>query len=260
VSTNSDPVRAGGLVVITGAGSGIGRAVAHVVAGRWPDSRLALLDREEEGLATLLGEIGPERAVAQVVDVSDDRAVQLVFERVAAIASRPVTGLVTCAGVQLKRASLDLTPAEWHAVLAVHLDGTLYCCQAAARQMRDAGGGSIVTLSSVAQEFAWPARLPYAVAKAGIAALSRTLAVEWAELGIRVNAIAPGYVMTPLLIRALQSGEVVEDVAPLHALNRLAEPVEIARAILYLLSEDASFVTGETLFVDGGFHVRKVSW
>ena len=111
--------------------------------------------------------------------------------------------------------------------------------------------------SSVAEFFGWPERVAYAVAKAGISALSRSLAVEWAPRSIRVNAIAPGYVETPMIVAARDRGELPDDPARQHALGRMAGPEEIARPVRFLLSDDASFVTGETLVADGGYRIFR---
>jgi NAD(P)-dependent dehydrogenase (short-subunit alcohol dehydrogenase family) len=244
------------LVVVTGGGSGIGRRTAEFLLERWPECLIAILDCDLSGLSGLVG----DRLAVHRADVSDPSAVEAAFRRASEWAGRPVTHLVAAAGNYHKAASIALTPEDWHSVLGVHLDGTLYACQSAARQMIQAGGGSIVTFSSVAETFAWPARLPYAVAKAGISALTRTLAAEWAEYGIRVNAVAPGYVETPMVLKAIERGDVSEEVSALHALRRLGRPVEISAAVLFLLSDEASFVTGETMFVDGGFRAMKVTW
>lgn len=247
------------VYVVTGGASGIGAAAARLLLERYAGARVAVIDAAVDSARGLEDE-SAGRLLLIESDITEREVVHDAFADIKRWAGRDVDGLICCAGIQRKHASLDLTAEQWHSVLAVHLDGTLWACQAAAAQMKSGWGGSIVTFSSVAQDFGWPARLPYAVAKAGIAALTRTLAVEWASIGIRINAIAPGYVNTPMISKAVAEGALTEDVTALHALNRLAEPEEIAQAALFLLSNEASFITGEVLFVDGGFRVRKVGW
>ena len=133
--------------------------------------------------------------------------------------------------------------------------------QAVARHLVSSGkGGSIVNFSSIAHTFGWPRRLPYSVSKAGIDALTRTLAVEWAEFGIRVNAIAPGYINTQMVVAATAKGNIDPSIVEMHAMNRYGEPNEIATGVKFLLSDDASYITGEVLTIDGGFTAKKIPW
>lgn len=241
-------------LVITGAASGIGFAASELLIERYPAAEFCLLDQVLAPMA-VLRERGGRRVRTAQCDVSDKREVERVIDDLCG--SGPITGLVTCAGILRNEASLDLTAEQWREMLGVHLDGSFFAAQAVGARMKGTGG-SIVLIASIAMDFGWPRRLPYAVAKAGTGAMARTLAVEWAQYGIRVNAVAPGYVDSPMIRDAIANGLVDGELrAEQHALKRLAEPREIAEVIEFLLSDRASFMTGEVVRADGGFSILK---
>ena len=153
-----------------------------------------------------------------------------------------------------------MDPEVWDLVLGIRLRGMFLCSAAAIPEMRKVGGGAIVSISSAAGFVGIPGRAPYSAAKAGILGLTRSLAVEVAPHNIRVNAIAPGFTRTPLVQQALDDGSLTEDWMLLEVpLDRLADAAEIARPAVFLVSADASYITGQCIVVDGGWTIQGVS-
>lgn len=249
-----------GVTIVTGSAGGIGSAVATTLLEDNPQIRCAAVDLKPGHASPLIEEYGPHRVLEVLCDVSRPEDISRAMREVVAW-DTPVVGLVNCAGIQLAGSTVDFSPEDWQKVLDTNLSGTFYWCQAAGRHMMDNQGGAIVNLSSVSEFFGWPLRAPYAAAKAAVSALTRTLATEWAHLGIRVNAVAPGFIDTPLAREAIESGRLSKpDADALHAQLRFGSTAELAGAITFLLSPRASFITGETLKVDGGLTAKKLDW
>jgi NAD(P)-dependent dehydrogenase (short-subunit alcohol dehydrogenase family) len=242
--------------VITGGTGGIGLATAARLLSRSSDRYVALVDLKPGGAIPkeLVGFAGRVRSVA--CDVSDPDAVAGAAEEITE-SMPPMDSLVNGAGFVSNDATIDVPIELFRKMMAVHVDGTLLWSQALARSLSGAPG-AIVNIGSVAGQFAIPRRAAYATAKAAIHSLTKTMAVEWVPLGIRVNAVAPGYVQTPMVEELNRLGVIDEqEVASWHAMKRLATPDEIAGVIEFLLSDAASFITGHVLYADGGFSVFK---
>ena len=232
--------------LVTGGASGIGAAIAARLAAEGADVLIG--DLNAEGAAEVAGGIGAESAE---LDVTDPPAVaELVAQR------GPFAILVNNAGTDQFGFFVDTDPGVWERLLAVNLVGVFACTHAALPGMQDAGYGRIVNIASEAGRVGSKGSAVYSAAKGGVIAFTKTIAREGARFGITANAIAPGPIETPLLMGALEFGDLgekaIETMKAGTQLRRLGKPEEVAAAVAFLASDDASYVTGETLGVSGG--------
>lgn len=247
----ADPTLNGKNALVTGAATGIGFAIARLLAER--GARVVLNDVDLDAARAAAASIGPRHLAIQA-DVSNEGEVGRMVDE-AAMVFGGVDILVNNAGVGGGAVpTLAQSLAVFERTLAIHVNGTFLVSKAVAARMAQNGGGSIVNLGSIAGQVGVPVRTAYSVAKAGVAMMTRVLACEWAGLGIRVNAVAPGYVRTRLVAKLIADGRL--DPARIRVrtpLGRMAEPEEIARIVAFLASDEASYVTGAVVPVDGGY-------
>ena len=248
--SKAGPAQQGPVALVTGGARGIGLETAAMLTARgW---RVAVADRD---LPT-----GEERRqdprmadfLVLQVDVSDSASVDQAVAQVAQSFGR-IDGLVNAAGFNRHQAVEALTEDAWQAIFDVHLGGTLRCCRAALPWLSQSPCASVVNFSSVAGRRGRPQRSAYSAAKAGIEALTRTMAIEWAEQHIRVNAVVPGFINTRLLQANLAQGRSKTDkLMQAIPMARFGEAREVAAVVAFLLSSDSSYMTGQSLVVDGG--------
>ena len=241
------------VAVVTGAASGIGRALALRLARE--GASLALADVNRTGLdetAQQVSNLGVKIST-HLVDVSDQERVAAFAQEVLRSHGR-VNLLVNNAGVTVRRLALDVTPEDWGEVVGVNLKGTFFMSQQMGRHLvATKRPGCVISIASTHGTIGFTQRSTYGISKAGIIHMTRMLAYEWAEHGIRVNAVAPGTVETRTRAEYFRANPVARqamiDRVPLH---RFGEPEEIAAAVRYLASPEAAYVTGQTLLLDGG--------
>ena len=241
----------GKVAVITGAASGIGAATARRLAQE--GARLVLADiHDADGLDLLaeLGRVGTELHY-QRTDVSDPQQVDALMQ--AAVDRFGALHVVfNNAGIGALGQAPDLDLETWRHVMAVDLDGVFYGCRSAIPRLRASGGGAIVNTASISGLFGDYGLLAYNAAKAGVVNLTRTVAIDHAREGIRVNAVCPGPIETPLLTPLLALPGAREQYAGLVPMGRVGSPEEVASAVAFLASEDASYITGAVIVIDGG--------
>ncbi|MGY3618535.1 SDR family NAD(P)-dependent oxidoreductase [Bradyrhizobium sp. USDA 10063] len=243
------------VALVTGAARGIGLATARrFLAEGW---RVALLDIERELLnEAVAGLKQAESTLALPCDVADAASVAAAVDAVKKRFGR-LDALVNNAGVAVFAPLLETSDADWSRILAVNLTGPFLCAKAAAPLMREHGGGAIVNITSISAVRASTLRSAYGTSKAGLAHLTKQLAVELASLGIRVNAVAPGPVDTAMA-KAVHTAAIRADYHDAIPLNRYGLEEELAEAIFFLSSDRASYITGQILAVDGGFDAAGI--
>jgi NAD(P)-dependent dehydrogenase (short-subunit alcohol dehydrogenase family) len=244
----------GAAAFVTGAGSGIGRACAERLAAE--GASVLCFDVDGATATETAQALGPERSVAVQGDVRDREAISQALA-VCEEHFGKVTHLVNAAGVTAHAGLFEITEEEWDRVLGVNLKGTFLVTQVVAPGIARAGGGAVVNISSIESEIVVTTtgryQPNYGASKGGVTMLTKGLAYELAPLGIRVNAVAPGIVATPMLLQHMGLEEAEALIAPKTMLKRVARPEEVSAAVAFLLSADASYITGAQLPVDGGW-------
>lgn len=243
---------AGRTAFVTGGARGIGRALAQALAEA--GAAVAVADRNGEGAAVAAAELRGlgVRALSFPLDVTDSGQVTAAIDRLLAEWGR-LDVAVNAAGIAVRSPAESIPEADWDAILGVNLKGVFLCCQAEGRAMLAQGSGSIVNIASMSARIVNRPQqhAHYNASKAGVVQLTRTLAAEWAERGVRVNSLSPGHTLTPMTARGVAAD------GPVWAANtpmgRLGDPADLQGAALFLAADASAYVTGHDLVVDGGY-------
>lgn len=242
------------VAIVTGAGSGIGLSISRVLVQA--GVRVAIVDRDrvagEKAAEELRG--NTESAKAFYADISKENEVDRM---VAAVEKEmgPVDILVNNAGINIRKKAVEFDLSEWKQVLNINLTGTFITSRAVAKGMIARRSGRIVNISSVASAIGLVDRAPYCASKGGVSQLTKVLAIEWAPYGITVNAIGPGYMNTPLIANLLNEPGFQDMVRSQVPLGRVGETEDLHGIILVLCSKAGAYITGQTIYIDGGWSI-----
>ncbi|WP_078546218.1 SDR family NAD(P)-dependent oxidoreductase [Litchfieldia alkalitelluris] len=244
------------VAIVTGAGRGIGRAIAIGLAEAGAD--VALLARTESNLTSVSEEIIMlgRKAFPVVTDVTNreevERAVHKIYEKAGCIDI-----LVNNAGMNIRSQAIDVTDEEWSKIMDTNLKSAFMMSQEVGKIMKEQkNGGKIINISSVAGHVALRTGVVYAATKAAMIQMTKVLALEWGKYGINVNSIGPWYFKTPLTEKLLQDQQYVKDILDVTPLKRIGELQELVGPAVFLASDAGNYVTGQTLFVDGGMTIQ----
>ena len=240
------------VVIVTGGGSGIGRATCYRL--RQEGAKVVVADRNQAGAEETreLMEGNDQNSAVSRVDISRSSQVKQMVEDTVSKFGR-LDGLVNGAAILIRTPPLvDVEDVDWDLTMDTNLKGTFYCCKYAIPAMLEHGGGSIVNISSMSGVRGVAYSVPYAVSKAGVIHLTKVAAAQYTHIGVRVNCIAPGGIDTPQMRGSTASAETFQERNVEHPMGRVGRPDEVANLITWLTSEEASYVSGSTYIIDGG--------
>jgi NAD(P)-dependent dehydrogenase (short-subunit alcohol dehydrogenase family) len=246
----------GKVAVVTGAASGLGHATAERFVRE--GARVHLVDRDDDSVRAVAAALG-DAATAHVADVSDAAAMEDTARRV--LGSEPVDAVFANAGIEGVGSAADLDDADWERVIGVDLKGVWLSSRWFLPGMVERRSGAVVNTASVGGLVGVPRIFPYAAAKGGVVSMTRQMGLDYAPYGVRVNAVCPGAVITPLVERNWRAkGEDLDErraaVAADYPLGRVGKPEDVANAVLFLVSDEAAWITGHALVVDGGYTMK----
>lgn len=242
----------GRKALVVGGGGGIGGAIAHGLADF--GAQVAVADLSLDAARTIAEACLREGAgptVARAIDVTDPDAVNATVAEIEAELGQ-IDILVNSAGINIRKDVIDYTPEDWFKIINTNLSGVFFVTQAVARGMLERGYGRVISIGSVSSLMGHPQHAPYAATKGGVAIMTKAMATEWATRGVTVNAIGPAYTVTGLITELMNNPTKHQELIDSIPMGRLGRPEDIVAAAVYLASDGASFVTGHTLFVDGG--------
>lgn len=244
----------GKLAIITGASQGLGMEIARFMAEA--GASVALIARNEEKLSKLEKELtdSGHQALSVPLDIMDTEKIQSAMKKINDHFGR-IDILINNAGTNITKPAEEITEADWDQVLDLNLKSAFFCCQAAGEYLKKSKNGKIINMSSQMAAVGYYKRSAYSSSKGGMTQLTRSLAIEWAKHHVNVNAVAPTFVETPLTKPMLEDPDFQNDVMSRIPLRRLAKPEDLFGAILFLSSASSNMVTGQTLYIDGGWTV-----
>ncbi len=247
----------GKTAVITGAGRGIGRALALGLAESGADVILVARSKAELDEVAKIARAMGRKALTIEADLTDKANVGKAFDEALSLTGR-LDILLNNAGVNPRTPTMEVDEEAMEKHVRLNFEGAFFCCQAAGKIMMGQGGGRIINISSVAAQVATKAGIIYSMTKAAVVQMTKTLACEWGQYGINVNSIGPWYIRTSMTEEKLKDEALVQKILSRTVIQRIADPIDLVGAAVFLSSDASSYVTGQTLFVDGGFTIYGI--